>query len=319
MMKRNRVIKVVTTNSNVQRVNVQPARQVVDVHSRAVILPKHPAVGYSPIMPALNHTVKQSDIELSFKRYAAYDAPCIAITHLYFQDLVEETVSQLKRIPYKCKFIFTLTIGSSDTHEIRNHLTTVFPDCVILSMTNAGKDIGPKMKAIRWLRDNHPDLRYKYLLFMHDKKHGGTATGHAWRQLLYQTLCSDRMFTSGFEILERSNQVKMISASRWVIYSKTHGVMWGGDGGPANQANLRKTCELLNINVPNEFGFVGGTMFWCDFDHFNKFWTNERLDLAIAKMNTETGNIKEPSFTHAIERVFGMMVTSEGRALIMKI
>ena len=119
MMKRNRVIKVVTTNSNVQRVNAQPAKLVVNAHNRAVILPKHPAVGYSPIMPALNHTVQRSDIELSFKRYAAYDAPCIAITHLYFQDLVEETVSQLKRIPYQCKFIFTLTEGSSDTPRSR--------------------------------------------------------------------------------------------------------------------------------------------------------------------------------------------------------
>jgi len=318
-MKKGRTFRVVTTNSTQSIQSRIEPRIVINAPNRAVILTKHPAIGYSPIMPALNHTVQQSDIELSFKRYAAYDAPCIAITHLYFQDLVEETISQLKRIPYRCKFIFTLTVGSSDIPEIRNRLTTVFPDCVILSMINAGKDIGPKMKAIRWLRDNHPNLRYKYLLFMHDKKHGGTATGHAWRRLLYQTLCSDRMFTSGFEILERSNQVKMISASRWVIYSKTHGVMWGGDGGPANQANLRKTCELLGISVPNEFGFVGGTMFWCDFDHFNKFWTNERLDLAIAKMNIETGNIKEPSFTHAIERVFGMMVTSEGHSLIMKI
>lgn len=318
-MRRGKVIKVVTTNSNVQRMDIKPARPVIHVSNREAVSSKRRQIGHSPILPTLNHSVQRSDIERSFKRYQHYAAPCIAITHLYFQDLVEETISYLKKIPYQCKFIFTLTEGSSDTPEIKARLTSVFPDCTILSMINAGKDIGPKMKAIRWLRDNHPTLKYKYLLFMHDKKHGDTAAGHDWRRLLYQTLCSEHMFTSGFEILERSYPVKMVSASRWVIYSKTHGVMWGGDGGPANQANLRQVCDLLNISVPSEFGFVGGTMFWCDFDHFNRFWTNERLNLVIAKMDTEVGNIKEPSFTHAIERVFGMMVTSEGNGLIMKI
>lgn len=309
-----RVIKVVTTNS---RVNVPGhQRHIVPVNNRTV---NHRSYRYNPVLPQLNPNITRSDIERLFTKYNSFDAPCLVITHLYFKDLIAETISYLKKIPYKCKFIFTLTDGSSNTPEIQQQLIDAFPECIILPMKNAGKDIGPKMKAIKWLRENHPDLKYKYLLFLHDKKHGNTKTGNAWRILLYSTLCSDKMFTSGFHLLETNTHIKMASASRWVLYGKTHGVMYGGDGGPSNQQNLRNVCSKLGLRFPQQFGFVGGTMFWCDFDHFNKFWTDERLNIAISEMDKEIGNVQEPSFTHAVERVFGMMVTSEDTGLIAKI
>ena len=312
-MKKRRIIKTITS----KQVQIKPTKVKghIPVNTRAA---KQYMGRYMPTLPSPKPT-ESSVISNLFIKYKDYTAPCIAITHLYFKDLIDETIIALKKIPYKCEFIFTLTDGSSNTPEIHKKLKEAFPKCIILPMKNSGKDIGPKLKAIKWLRENKPTNKYKYLLFLHDKKHGGGKLGAAWRTLLYNTLCSHRMFTSGFYALETEPKVKMVSAARWVIYGKMYGVMHGGDGGPANRQNLHNTCMKLGINFPEQYGFVGGTMFWCNFEHFNKCWTNNRLNIAINAMDKEIGNFKEPSFTHAIERIFGMLVTAETNNLIMKI
>ena len=320
-MRKGRTIKIVTTNS-VQKLNTHDASRFTVNNPRGV---RYPRAGgaqqqIAPQQPTLNLNAKVDDVNALFSKYEeTYESPCLAIVHLYFTDLVEETILYLKRIPYKCKFIFTLTQGSSFVQDIIDKLNHAFPDCTILPMKNAGKDIGPKLKAIQWLRKTHPTSKYKYLLFLHDKKHGNTQAGTNWRRALYASLCSHRMFTSGFYEMETNSRVKMASTSRWVLYGRTHGVMYGGDGGQTNKDNLHKACAALGLTVPAEFGFVGGTMFWCDFDHFNRFWTDQRLETAIEAMDMEVGNVREPSFTHAVERIFGMMVTSASNHIILKI
>jgi lipopolysaccharide biosynthesis protein len=319
-MRKGRTFRVVTTNSTQSIQSRVEPRIVITDHGRGVRLPRAtPAQPQSALQPTLNLNVTANDIKtLLFKYKDEYESPCLAIVHLYFTDLIDETILHLKKIPYQCKFVFTLTEGSSFVQEVIDKLNLSFPDCTILPMKNAGKDIGPKLKAIQWLRKTYPASKYKYLLFLHDKKHGDTPAGTNWRRALYSSLCSHRMFTSGFYALEKDPKIKMASATSWVLYGRTRGVMYGGDGGQANKDNLYKVCAALGLAVPTEFGFVGGTMFWCDFDHFNRFWTDERLQVAIRAMDMETGNVREPSFTHAVERVFGMMITLSNH-IILKI
>ena len=73
-----------------------------------------------------------------------------------------------------------------------------------------------------------------------------------------------------------------------------------------------KILNLININK-NLIGgdFIGGTIFWVKYDILKKYLTDKTIDTILESMSD--GYVIEPSPQHAMERIFGYMVKSEGK------
>ena len=69
------------------------------------------------------------------------------------------------------------------------------------------------------------------------------------------------------------------------------------------------------VKSQTHFGFVGGTMFWCRYHPMMSFWTVETLDIALKML--ESGDVREPSHTHAMERILGMILTTFNRKTLL--
>jgi lipopolysaccharide biosynthesis protein len=60
--------------------------------------------------------------------------------------------------------------------------------------------------------------------------------------------------------------------------------------------------------------FIGGTIFWVRYDVLEKYLTNDNIDITLKNM--QNGYVLEPSPQHAMERIFGYMVTNENKKIM---
>jgi lipopolysaccharide biosynthesis protein len=61
--------------------------------------------------------------------------------------------------------------------------------------------------------------------------------------------------------------------------------------------------------------FVGGTIFWVRNDIFKKYLTPNVIDKIL--LNLPEGYVHEPSINHAMERIFGSLVSIENKNLVV--
>jgi hypothetical protein len=78
---------------------------------------------------------------------------------------------------------------------------------------------------------------------------------------------------------------------------------------PGNYPLIKKTYESLFGSLPQTGAFIGGTMFWVRFSLFKEALTPHKIDVILSQL--EPGNVREPSITHALERIFGIIVTAQ--------
>ncbi len=73
-------------------------------------------------------------------------------------------------------------------------------------------------------------------------------------------------------------------------------------------------CDLLGLNnfKTNNFGFIGGTMFWVRSAIFKKVFQ----DVDIIKLVEELPPYDTGGKIHALERIFGYIVLSEGYKIV---
>ena len=243
-----------------------------------------------------------------------YTNLCLTITHIYFSDLIDEMLGYLSSVNkiHKCTNYITLSKDTSYyDYLVEKIKKSGIENIRILDVENAGKDICPKMKVLKDIRTNYKEESYKYVLFLHDKKHGNTSLGNQWRKQLCLDLTSHKALKHGLYTIGTSNGVKMIGSNRWVLFGSMNGHILGVDPKIKESAVsfFKSVFRRLNISMPTELGFVGGTMFWCDYNILNNFFDDFKLNVAINEMNKETGNVKDPSFTHTMERIFGYIFT----------
>ena len=95
----------------------------------------------------------------------------------------------------------------------------------------------------------------------------------------------------------------MTGCKRWVMEGKkNHPNIYGE---PKNREYLQSFFAKFNMN-PSKISFVGGTMFWVKSSIFEEFFTKYSPSSIIKYL--EPGDVREPSKTHAIERLFGCIV-----------
>ena len=234
----------------------------------------------------------------------------VIFCHLYYDDLIDEIFNYIKGIPCKVNELwFSLPCDDPITPDHKtvnkkNKILRHYPNANIRIVPNKGKDIGGKLLCLRDYLSSTESTN-DWMIFCHDKKspHIKGSGGIKWRRELLSSIFSP------FNI----QKALTVNASDKIL-------MWGGrvrEGlvdsraiavHPGNFNYMKKIIRFFGFKtLPQTSAFIGGTMFWVDENFYRKCFKNININSILELL--ELGDVTEPSYTHAIERMFGMLVT----------
>lgn len=234
---------------------------------------------------------------------------------LFYPDMFDIITSYLNNLKHPYKLYITLTNGfynNSDIEKIKNYK----PDSKIIFVENKGVDIGAFLKTIPEI-DNDTDL----ILKLHTKKGVGSkenpslvlkkigenaCINHSrdWFHNLLKGVLSDEKKVNS--ILERFSKDKQCGMVGFRLYNNSS----------VNKNEILKLSHLFGIDesyLNNHF--IGGTMFWVRFEILKKYFTPEVINKIME--NTNPGYVSEPSTMHAIERIFGYLISKENKSIVV--
>ncbi len=228
--------------------------------------------------------------------------------HIYYVDLLEEILEQLKYIPYSYD-LFLSTDSNEKKQEIEMILKKYEISCVsILVHKNIGRDVLPMLIQMKPVIEN-----YTYFLHLHTKKSKTLTGGTEWRKYLYYHLLGSK--DNLLEILSLFHENKHLG----LLYPTPHPSSFyqlvnpkGSIGG--NQRMLEQLFQTLDIpleDIKMDMTFPTGTMFWSRTeaikDLFFKF--DEK------QFSSEDGQL-DGTYAHAVERCFDALAKKNGFEVI---
>jgi lipopolysaccharide biosynthesis protein len=232
------------------------------------------------------------------------------LVHLYYEDTFESINKYLKNLkkPLNVKFYFNLVKKSSNTLSLKNKILKHYPDAVIISSSNIGKDIGGKLNLIKvWLDSKNS---HEFLIFCHDKKspHMKGDGGKKWRDQLLTGILNYQNIIKTIHSFDNLKNIGMTGSYKWLRSGSILKNMICGS--TKNKKFISNYLNMCNFNK-TKVSFIGGTMFWVKADLFRKFFTQYEPEIFLRDL--EEGDVREPSRTHAFERIFGAIVINNNK------
>ncbi|NVK42977.1 MAG: glycoside hydrolase family 99-like domain-containing protein [Oceanospirillaceae bacterium] len=227
------------------------------------------------------------------------NSPEIAVlAHIFYEDLIDEIIDNIKNIPVD--FDLLITCVESSYEAVSKKINEAFPDKLvdITVVLNKGRDIAPFL--LNHVESYH---RYKYICKIHSKKslHAGGIDN--WRGYLYERLLgSEKQIKTILKNFEEDEYLGI----QYPEYSEAIKpfIDWGSN---------KKTCQdfmsSLGLDCPDELpDFPAGSMFW-----FRPASLNALLSKPwdMSDFPEEKGQVDE-TVMHAVERCLLLLVQSEG-------
>jgi len=250
------------------------------------------------------HTVNLAKLEPSSNQLEWVSKKKICIVfHIFYSDLTNEIIHRLKNLKFKFDLIIVSPKLSpfSQSKEIAKYFDF---KPTYLECPNVGKDIGGKLITIEHILSTKKE--YDFLIMAHDKKstHMNKDMANSWRNDLYDGIFLDKnvnLILNGF-IKNEKIKLSGTKVREGITDSRAIAV------NPGNVNYINILCkQVFNISMPNDTSFVGGTMFWMDWNYFSEIF--KKINIGSVIKYLEKGNVKEPSYSHAMERMFGILVT----------
>ncbi len=198
---------------------------------------------------------------------------------------------------------FRLQIGlciENDNCEIIKSIEENFNDYTITYFPNLGYDIFPFLQELN-------NISEPFFIKIHTKK------DNDWRSNLIDPIFSN--IESNINYLENktiilpwnkviNNDIGMLASKNLIVSNYEF----------TNTDKIKHLCEILNIdyNKVKNSRFVSGTMFMAKTSIFKKYFNTENLNV-ISKL-IETSKVDDKTtgtYTHALERIFGYIITNE--------
>ncbi len=252
-----------------------------------------------------------------------------AILHLGNIDLWDECAENLRKLdPIQFDLWVTIPqINQAQTLKIqsmRSNILDTFPRANVIVVPNQGFDIGGFFYAFKQMLQHR--TIYKYVLKIHTK------SDESWRKPMISTYIdnADRIISA----MENNDNIGMVGWDKKILHDvDTCGRYM------ANKFHITSILERLDMSDVVEYTYVTGTMFWARacilYDVFkdNIEWFASKLNDAHSFdtnwmwLNNEThvGNLlwetakphhkRDGMFEHAVERIFGHIVTMSGRQI----
>lgn len=241
------------------------------------------------------------------------------LLHLFYIDLWSEIQAKLSFISEPFDLYVNLVEDSGDYSNLikmKRKIELQFPTAKVFISDNRGLDIGGTLTLIKYILN--AKLEYDLILKIHGKKsiHSATAKiGTTWRNELYKSvLGSEKLVNKIITSFKVDDSIGMIGSKIWKIYAKNNKKL----AIALNEQIIKKYSLLLNIHTRiNDLEFIGGSIFWVDGHIFlNKF---KGVNLNNLRNNLEFGSFtdhRNPTNTHAFERIFGLIVLDVNKKII---
>lgn len=227
---------------------------------------------------------------------------CVLL-HLYYRDLVEEILEQLKAITEP--FDLVVTLPTWGNHQMREMVRTAYPDALFYQAENRGRDIGPFMDVLPILIDKN----YQAVLKLQTKRgyfRAGKlipALGSLWREQVFDALLgSEERVQMILEHFQDDELLNMIGPKPFFLGLKDYPYH---DYGTAAGRLLPEAVDVSE----SEPGFFAGTMFWVRPASLRALVEDAGLD--ITRFGVETG-ANDGKLAHIVERLLGHLARAAG-------
>lgn len=221
--------------------------------------------------------------------------------HVYYAHLWEEIVSRLRIINFPYNLYVNLVKGHTDHLDVHKH----FPKAIVRISPNQGMDCGGQLRMLdHWLKHGKDE---ELIIFLHSKgKPADLAdrekvrTTDQLRNVMWSIVAPNKISFAEAAFIDPA--VGMVGVEEWHRYPGLD----HGDPIP----ECKYYCDLLKLNNydKNSFGFIGGTCFWVRSKIFRRVFQSVDIEKLVSELppSSNGGNI------HALERIFGYVVLSEG-------
>jgi len=238
------------------------------------------------------------------------------LMHLYYQDLWLEFATYIGNIPLPFDLFVNLVEGNPNNAKLRKTIRRRFwypmRKVVVQETENRGRDIGGFLRLIdRVLKTGR---NYDAVILMHSKKtlHQDPKNGVNWRtSLLLSILAGRKRIRKIAGMFQADPRLGMVGCKYW---------LFNDDNRPDlvychNKPLIDAYCRRFKLSTEKN-DFIAGTMFWVRAKPFLGFFA--RHDPLALAAELEPGDLQDyhkPTRTHAWERIFGYLITSQGYSI----
>ena len=254
-----------------------------------------------------------------WRGYSMSNSKIAVLIHLFYTDMWDTVTTYLDNLgDYEYDLHINLVDGFYEPH-IMDKINEYKEANVIIS-PNKGVDVGGFLNLY-----NSLDKEYDLVLKLHTKKSIGLPDKPSDYVKVYGQDLAVEKGTEWYHklmdgVLRSKEQVKDTVE---LLTGDTPFGMSGLDNESYVGPNVNLVKELSKMfSIPIEISdgrfknirFVGGTIFWVRGDILRKYLTKDKINLLLNSL--PDGYHNEPSFNHATERLFGMMVYNEKEKII---
>lgn len=234
--------------------------------------------------------------------------------HLFYTDMLDDIISYLNNLKHPYDLYVSLVNGFFE-NGIIGRLKSFKPNVKIVYVENKGVDIGGFLNCLKII-DNNTDL----ILKIHTKKGIGLPNnpsakvkkagidatlshGRQWFHGLMKGVLSDEGKVN--RILDKFKNNNKCGMVGYKLYNNSS----------VNKNNIINLLPLFGLDTTYlDKNFIGGTIFWVRYEIIKKYFTENVISQIMDK--THFGYVIEPSTMHAVERIFGYIVTKENKEVI---
>lgn len=226
--------------------------------------------------------------------------------HLYYLEQLPEMLSYLRSLEGQNYDLFvTMPQPNKDAEDALKNLKS---DVKLIIVPNKGWDVGAFIEVLHRI-----DLDdYKYILKLHTKgdvtKNHTWLNGHRldnklWRHILLDALLKDKTrLQNNLNFMENNPTVGMLSSNYCIGQEKrTYRKLL---------PQINKALEECGFPPVNQVRFVAGTMFCVRAALLKPLLRYTLQDFPISD-----GQVKEGTFAHVMERLFGVLMPIQGYKL----
>ena len=232
----------------------------------------------------------------------------LLIFHIYFEDLIDESISYIKSMPKNSDILITIPNGKLKNILEKKVKELEYRNIWIKEIENRGRDVSSLLVGAKDIVMN-----YDYVCFMHDKKTAQLkpyCVGRDFRYKCYESNLSSKKYVKNILSLFKENErlgMLMPAPPNHSNFYHTLGNEW-----VSNLENTQKLGEKLKLNIEIYWGNEPisplGTMFWFRPKAMKKLFEYnwEYKDFP------EEPNKNDGTILHAVERIYGFVVQEAG-------
>ena len=177
----------------------------------------------------------------------------LVLCHIFFTDIALHFMEQLTALcSYNAFFIFNISEALARNVHFTDLLKGIFPDSIIISMPNKGRDIGGKLSALNLALQLNIDS--DICLFIHDKKSQHIDAGELWRDELFKIIDPTQL-PKVFQQFATDNETGIVCSKRYI---QNEYIPDTGSFTCTSNKQLKYLIGKYEIDTKN-YNFVAGT------------------------------------------------------------